>query len=276
MAHRLIEQWRIGLRRWILNRLERDNPAYQQRIINDLDKLQHVIQKGDVLLVEGRSEMSRIIKLFSSSHWSHVAFYVGDELTQSHRAHRSDYLSLYGHQAKSLLVEAYSGQGVTVAPLYKYRDYNIRICRPYGIRPDDLDAVVEDVIHHIGGRYDDQNIIDIAWMVFSGLFRPRRKTSHRICLGSCKEFQVICSGMIAKAFQKVGYPIVPGLNPLPAGQRAQSTNPYGAKLVMRHFSKILPRDFDLSPNFEVIKFNLIGESFAYRNLWQETLSHGEE
>ncbi len=272
MAHRLIRKWRIEFKRRLLSWLERDNPAYRQRIINDLEKLQQVIRKGDVVLVEGRSQMSRIIKLFSSSHWSHVAMYVGDALIQPGHSERNDYLSLYGRQAKHLMVEAYSGQGVTVAPLYRYLDYNIRICRPYGIRSDDLDTVVNDVIDRIGNRYDDQNIVDLAWMMISAIFTPHRRSGHRKCLGSCDEFQVICSGMIAKAFQKVGYPIVPGLDPLPVGQRALPANPYGAKLLMRHFSQILPRDFDLSPNFEVIKFNLIGEPFDYRNLWQEKLS----
>lgn len=272
MTHRLIRKWRIKLKRRLLIWLERDDPAYRQRIFNDIDKLERVVRKGDVILVEGRSQMSRIIKLFSGSHWSHVAMYVGDELIQPDHSKRRDYLSLYGRQAQHLLVEAYSGQGVTVAPLYRYRDYNIRICRPYGILPEDMDAVVMDVISHIGRRYDDQNIVDLAWMMIAAVFSPHRKNARQKCLGSCDEFQVICSGMIAKAFQKVGYPIVPGLDPLPAGQRALTANPYGARLLMRHFSQILPRDFDLSPNFEVIKFNLVGEPFDYRNIWQEKLS----
>ena len=51
-------------------------------IINEanLDKLYSKIQPGDVVLVEGHSEMSKIIKLFTSSHWSHVAMYVGEAL----------------------------------------------------------------------------------------------------------------------------------------------------------------------------------------------------
>jgi hypothetical protein len=272
MTHRLIKKWHTRLRNRLLGWLEQDNPAYQQRIFNNLNKLRKVIRKGDVLIVEGRSQMSRVIKLFSSSHWSHVAMYVGDELIQPDHPNRRYYLSVFGHQAQHLLVEAFSGQGVTVTPLYRYRDYNIRICRPYGILPEDLDAVVKDVLQHIGRRYDDRNIVDIAWMMISGFFSSRWKSSRTSCLGSCNEFQVICSGMIAKAFQKVGYPIVPGLTPLPAGQRALPANPYGARLLMRHFSQILPRDFDLSPNFEVIKFNLIGEPFDYRDIWQEKLS----
>ncbi len=272
MTHRLIRKWRIKLKRRLLIWLERDDPAYRQRIINDIDKLERVIRKGDVVLVEGRSQMSRIIKLFSGSHWSHVAMYVGDELIQPDHSKRRDYLSLYRRHAQHLLVEAYSGQGVKVAPLYRYRDFNIRICRPYGILPEDMDTVVKDVIDHIGRQYDDQNIVELAWMMIGAIFGPHRKNVRQKCLGSCDEFQVICSGMIAKAFQKVGYPIVPELDPLPAGQRALSANPYGARLLMRHFSQIIPRDFDLSPNFEVIKFNLVGEPFDYRNIWQEKLS----
>ena len=36
-------------------------------------------------------------------------------------------------------------------------------------------------------------------------------------------------------------------------------------------SQILPRDFDLSPNFEIIKFNIIkNKKFNYRNLlWEK-------
>jgi hypothetical protein len=37
---------------------------------------------------------------------------------------------------------------------------------------------------------------------------------------------------------------------------------------MRHYSQIMPRDFDISPNFEIIKFNIIapGAPFDYRTL----------
>jgi hypothetical protein len=28
-----------------------------------------------------------------------------------------------------------------------------------------------------------------------------------------------------------------------------------------------PRDFDISPNFPIINFNIIGQPFHYRSLW---------
>lgn len=74
-------------------------------------------------------------------------------------------------------------------------------------------------------------------------------------------------GSIAKASQNVGYPIVPAL--LPSKDFAMNTerNPYGASLVMRHYSRIVPRDFDLSPNFGIIKYNIIGMGgFDYRSI----------
>ena len=275
MTERPLQRWLDALRQRVLRRIERDHPAYQRRIFNNMARLQAQIRPGDLVLVEGRSEMSRIIKLFSSSHWSHVAMYVGDRLAGVPAPSGQTYGRVFGPSVAHLVVEAFSGQGVIAAPLEKYSDFNIRICRPYGIRSQDLERVIGDVIAHIGRRYDDRNILDIARLILFSALKPRipNARSFKACLGSCNAFQVICSGMIAKAFQKVGYPIVPAL----AGRRLPPatlhSNPYGAGLIMRHYSQILPRDFDLSPNFEVIKFNIIGQPFNYDSLWQDRDAH---
>ena len=74
--------------------------------------------------------------------------------------------------------------------------------------------------------------------------------------------------MIAKAFQKRGYPIVPALLPPKDFENDSARNPYGSALIMRHYSKIVPRDFDLTPNFEIIKYHIIGMGdFDYRSIW---------
>jgi hypothetical protein len=108
--------------------------------------------------------------------------------------------------------------------------------------------------------------------MLSKSLNPFKKQAIKACLGSCNELQVICSGRIAKAFQRVGYPIIPGLCSPSSTRPEIQANPYGSKLVMRHYSQILPRDFDLSPNFEIIKFNIIesGE-FNYKSSWAETI-----
>lgn len=51
---------RIG--RYLLKRLEIPLPSYEERIINNMQNLYREIQPGDVLLVEGRSKLSRIIQ----------------------------------------------------------------------------------------------------------------------------------------------------------------------------------------------------------------------
>jgi hypothetical protein len=254
---------------YVVQRLESTPEIYEQRDFNDMEKLYRNIRKGDVVLVEGRSKMSTIIKLFSHSHWSHVALYIGDELIKKGEASREKHRSEFGSDAGHLLVEAFVGPGVIASPIKKYQYYNLRLCRPYGISKQDLEAVVEDVISHLGKHYDEQNIIDLALMLLPVWINPFRKRGIKACLGQCSDFQVICSGMIAKAFQGVKYPIVPAVAPSTTGENTLTVNPYG-KLVMRHYSQILPRDFDLSPNFEIIKFNIIEEGkFDYKSLWQD-------
>ena len=264
---RLLIKW---LRNLAIKRLEATRKVYEQRTYNNMAKLLGVIQKGDVVLVEGRSDISRFIKLFTNSSWSHSALYIGDELIEKDGLSKEKYQMEFGADAGNLLIEAEVGKGVTIEPLRKYQDHNIRICRPYGILPQDLESVIQTTISNLGKHYDNQNIIDIGLMLLPFRLNPFKKHTINACLGSCNEFRVICSGMIAKSFQSVSYPIVPVLQKLQPAKPVLGDNPYGSRLIMRHYSQILPRDFDISPNFEVIKFNIIGDrNFDYKSLWAE-------
>lgn len=41
-------------------------------------------------------------------------------------------------------------------------------------------------------------------------------------------------------------------------------------MMKAHYSQIVPRDFDLSPNFEIVKYNIIGVGeFNYQSIWAE-------
>ncbi|MGB5987691.1 MAG: YiiX/YebB-like N1pC/P60 family cysteine hydrolase [Desulfobacterales bacterium] len=259
-----------GLERRVLRHLERPNRRYRRYAFNNMTRLFETIQPGDVLLVEGNSEISRWIKLFSNSQWSHVAYYVGDALISPEHPVAKATRQRHAEGASRLLVEAFTGRGVITTPLEAYRDYNIRICRPYGIQPEDQRRVTRRVVADIGKHYDTRNILDIALMTLPLALNPFRRRSIKACLGGCSDYQVICSGMIAKAFQSVDYPIVPAFDAPPGSLPDFKRGPYGARLIMRHYSQILPRDFDLSPNFEVIKFNLPkDEPFDYQSLWAD-------
>ena len=260
----------------VFRRLDAPRKNYENTMINNMDNLQRVLQKGDVILVEGNSDISRMIKLFTQSTWSHSALYVGDELSKKENVHSTPIIEQFGNDANHMIVEAFTGTGVTAAPISKYQDYNIRVCRPYGILPQDINSVVSDVIGNLGKQYDHRNIIALGLRLLPTLLNPFKRQTIQACLGNCNEFQVICSGMIAKAFQRVGYPIIPALGPIQADTSSEPHNPYGASLIMRHFSQIMPKHFDISPNFQIIKFNIIeGGEFKYKMLWAQTIGEAE-
>jgi ribosomal protein L18E len=50
------------LRNNVFKRLEAPRRNYEKTMINNMDNLCRVIRKGDVILVEGNSEISRMIK----------------------------------------------------------------------------------------------------------------------------------------------------------------------------------------------------------------------
>jgi hypothetical protein len=89
---------------------------------------------------------------------------------------------------------------------------------------------------------------------------------------SCRGASRIFSGLLtlARAFQNVRYPIVPAIAQQMSAGNGPEDGPYGTKLMMRHYSQILPRDFDISPNFEIIKYNIMElKEFNYHSLWIE-------
>ena len=257
--------------RALLKRLEMPIPSYEKRIINNMENLYREIQPGDVLLVEGRSELSRIIQLLTKSSWSHAAIYIGDRLKDPVGERLKSKLNSVGYTDRQhLLIEADTGNGVIAIPLNSYENYNIRICRPFGITAQDLQAVVDDVIDNLGKQYDHENILDLALLLLPSFLNPFKKRTVQACLGGCSEYKVVCLGMIAQAFQKVGYPIVSSLLAESDDDNLLMNDPYGSKLIMRHYSQIVPRDFDLSPNFEIVKYNMIGLSgFNYKSIWAE-------
>jgi ribosomal protein L18E len=60
-----IQKFAQHLRDNVFRRLEASRRNYEKTMINNMDNLYRVIRKGDVILVEGNSEISRMIKLQS-------------------------------------------------------------------------------------------------------------------------------------------------------------------------------------------------------------------
>lgn len=267
------------LREWFLAKatrlLTKTLKNYDVRVPNNPELLKKVLQKGDVILVEGDQRVSQVIRYLTQSSWSHSAIYVGDELLKEKYGRRQEMLDRFGREAGFLLLEALIGEGVVTNVVAKYRAYNIRICRPRKLHRADLDTVLETVISHLGDSYDIQHIFDLGRYFFPVSLVPRRWRRAALHFGSGKEHEVICSSMIARAFHKVGYPILPRVATSPA---PPEPTPWWRQLPFRNAKRldarfreqdpalITPRDFDLSPYFDIVKLTHLGTRFDYREI----------
>lgn len=236
---------------YLVRYLTGQGPGYQRRTPVDLDRLKEMMRPGDILLVEGGSRISQVIKYLTQSSWSHAAFYIGDALLRWGGPHAEAALDAFGPGASNLLVESDMREGVIGVPLAKYEDHSLRICRPVGLKPEDLDIVIAELIRHLGVSYDQRNVLDLARYLTPFHFLPARFRRKPLYLGSSTSREVICSALIAKAFYKVDFSI----QPLRVNRGAEARKGGWAG---RHPSYIMPRDFDLSPNFEILKPTLAG------------------
>jgi hypothetical protein len=245
---------------WIIGYLTRELPGYQRRVPNDMAQLSEHLQPGDVVLVEGKSRISQVIMYLTQSSWSHAAMYIGDALLRWGGPQAEAALERFGPEATQLLIESDMKEGVRVMPLSFYERHNLRICRPHGLLPQDREQVLTEMLRHLGVQYDKRNIFDLARYLTPFHLLPAKLRRRPLYFGSSNSREIICSALIAKAFYKVNYPIQP-VSRIPTGD--DETGRKG-KILMRHPSYIMPRDFDLSGNFEVLKINLMGgQRFAY-------------
>jgi hypothetical protein len=226
---------------------------------NDPAALAATLRPGDVLLVEGHSRVSAAIKYLTQSTWSHSALYVGDALGEPPD----------GGEAR-VLIEADLNEGVRAVPLSLYAERHTRICRPVGLRPEDLQQVIDYALARLGHRYDTRNLLDLARYLLPTLPVPSRWRRRMIALGSGDPTRAICSTLIAQAFEVVRYPILPAVVRERLDSGSGEGELYRETLHIRHHSLYAPRDFDISPYFRIVKPTL-EQGFDYRRLnWAQT------
>ena len=230
----------------------------------DFKRLSYELRPADVLLLEGRSRVSNVIKAISQSTWTHAALFIGriydirDPILQ-----QKVRMAYHGDFNEPLMVEALLGQGTIIAPVSKYRRDHLRICRPTGLEPEDAQKVVAHAIQHLGMDYDMRHLLDLARFFFPWAILPRRWRSSLFEHNAGTPTRTVCSSLIASAFNSVNFPILPFINRDDDGSvRFFKRNP-------RLFS---PRDFDYSPYFDIIKYPYMGmdDLSLYRRLpWSE-------
>lgn len=255
-----VDDWLDRLGHLMARALNKQVSGYEPYTPSDYDTLWATLQPGDVLLVEGNAFVSSSIKYLTNSTWSHAALYVGHVLPRP--ADGSE---------RPRLIETELGLGCIATPLSRYSSYNTRICRPVGLTPEDRKKVVDFMIGRLGTKYDLRNILDLLRYFFP-IPVPSRFKRRMIAFGSGDPTRAICSSLIAQAFESVGYPILPEITRAPGRSHASSRYSRKEILHIRHHSLYAPRDFDLSPYFEIVK-PTIRAGFDYRKLaWSGKVS----
>lgn len=229
--------------------------------MSDYNRVCYEIRPCDILLIEGRSRMSSTISFLTRSPWTHACIYIGrlqdlDDKTLAKHI-RNNY---EGDENEHLVIGSYLGRGTTVEPLSKYRRHHIRICRPRAIAPQDVQSVIKYCIHAIGYDYNTRQIFDMLRLLFPITLMPRKLFSSLFKFDQDSNKQTICSSLLAEAFHKVSFPILPKII-------VNESNKI--ELIPRNPKLFAPGDFDYSPFFDIIKYPIFGmteSSAVYKQL----------
>lgn len=232
----------------------------------DFNRLKYEIKPGDVLLIEGRSHISKIIRYITQSPWTHAALYIGrlidiedENLQEIIRKH------IEVKENTRLIIEDVMDSGTVITPLNFYHNHHIRICRPIGITPSDLQLVISYAIKALGQPYNVRQLLDLARFLLPWTILPRRWGSSLFRTSLGQPESGICSSLIAEAFASVQFPVLPFIKPDEGtAMEVFPRNPY----------LFTPKDFDYSPYFEIIKYPLFNPDEPlpyYRRLpWSKT------
>ncbi len=253
---------RVGDAIWdlVVARLNRERATPEELPPCDFERLSYEIRPCDVLLVEGRSRVGEVIKYITLSPWTHAALYIGRLHDIDDPRIRERICEHYDADPdEQLIVEALLGQGTIVAPLARYRDEHVRVCRPRELARRDAQAVIGYCAHYLGQAYDVRQLLDLARFMFPYGLLPRRWRSSLFTHNAGAPTRIVCSSLIARAFASVRFPVLPLRHDADDGR---------IQLHRRNFKLFVPADFDFSPYFEIIKYPLLefDELAVYRRM----------
>jgi hypothetical protein len=127
----------------------------------------------------------------------------------------------------------------------------------------------DTAIGRIGNRYDLRNVIDLARYLLPNPPVPARFRRRMIAFGSGDPTRAICSTLIAQAFEAIGYPVLPSVEAFPAPSD-ECPHCVAEVLRIRHHSLYAPRDFDVSPYFQLIKPTLESGFDFHKLVWMKS------
>lgn len=225
---------------WLARFLSKPTHIHSAAPLTTALDLRTCLQVADVILVEGNTRFSTAIKYLTQSTWSHAALYVGMRARHT------------GEEAEPCFIEADIIEGVRLVGLEEFAGYHTRICRPIGLDSASRDKVAQFALERIGHQYDLKNVIDLARYLIPTPPVPIHFRRKMLALGSGDPTRAICSTLIAQAFQSLHYPILPVVTEI-AGTDPDCPGCKSEILQARDYSQFVPRDFDVSPYFDIIK-----------------------
>ena len=233
------------IRTAVINWLAHNKPLPHTPLSN-FERIRYEIKVCDVVLVEGRSRVSEVIKLITQSSWSHAALYIG-RLHDVEDAQLREHLETHFQCASDtqMIIESELGLGTVVRPLSTYEGEHIRICRPRGLGHRDSQEIISYAIGQLGTAYNVRQIFDLARFLFPWFIMPRRWRSSLFSRHPGKSTETVCSTMIAEAFGNIQFPILPLVKRVEGDQ---------LQLFRRNPKLCTPRDFDYSPYFDIVKY----------------------
>ena len=249
------------LENWLISETPLDGPP-----LCDFQRIRREIKPCDVLLIEGRSRVARVIRKITHSPWTHAIFYLGRLCEIDEQSLRTSILEHYHNnnlpppaESEPLIIESELGLGTVVRSLTAYEDEHIRICRPTGLKRTDSQESLRFACSRLGHAYDTRQIFDLLRFLLPYSFIPRHWRSSLFNYLPGKATKTVCSTLIAEAFSVIHFPVLP----LVGKDRQQRLT-----LFHRNPKLCIPADFDYSPYFQIIKCPLItfnGDT-CYRSL----------
>lgn len=207
--------------------------------MSDFSRICHELRPGDVLLVEGRTRISDVIRLITHSPWTHTALYIGRLQDIEDPKFRALATEHYGdNQHEQLIAESLLGEGTVLKPLSDYKIDHLRICRPKGLSHSDSQKTINFAISRLGFEYDMRQIFDLARFLFPWSILPRHWRSSLFAHNVGRPTHTVCSTMIAEAFAYIQFPILP---------LVRCTEDKKVCLFRRNPRLCTPKDFDYSP-----------------------------
>jgi len=238
----------------ILQFLSQPTVRYAPFFAPDPAVVRSALQPGDIVLVEGNTRLSAIIKFLTQSTWSHAALYVGERPADNAPGGEPN-----------VLLEAEADTGVVTVPLSKYVGFNMRICRAVGLDAPSKQQVIDYALARIGKLYDSKQIVDLARYLFPYPPVPTWFRRRMLAIGSGDPTKAICSTLIAEAFASIRYPILP--ERVSINGKTYGVAPYVQSEIdhIRKNGLYTPRDFDISPFFAIVK-PTIAAGFDYHTV----------